>query len=110
MPASPEALKQREQELETLRAEQKKALENEAKLKREIESIGDDRRKFNQQTHRHGLTRARVEERIARDPGAPQPLDEQRAGRCAQSLEERREVIAEVLAALQRIGRHPPPA
>ena len=30
--------------------------------------------------------------------------------RTAESLEERRQVIAEVLAALQRIGRHAPPA
>src|SRR5262245_60745620 len=48
-PANLDALKQREQELETLRAEQRKTLEREAKLKREIEAIGDDRRKFNQQ-------------------------------------------------------------
>src|SRR5262245_3693563 len=48
-PPSLDDLKQREQELEKLRTEQKKALENEAKLKREIEAIGDDRRKFNQQ-------------------------------------------------------------
>ena len=48
-PASLDTLKERDEELETLRAEQRKILENEAKLKREIESIGDDRRKFNQQ-------------------------------------------------------------
>src|SRR5205807_2553249 len=42
-------VKQREQELEKLRAEQRKAQENEATLKREIEALGDDRRKFNQQ-------------------------------------------------------------
>ena len=44
-PASPPAnldlLKEREEELEKLRAEQRRILENEAKLKREIESIGD---------------------------------------------------------------------
>src|SRR5205085_10436769 len=49
VPASLDDLKQRDQELATIRAEQKKALGNEARLKREIESIGDDRRKLNQE-------------------------------------------------------------
>src|SRR5262249_11570729 len=48
-PASLDSLRQRDKELETLRAEQRKTLEKEAKLKREIELIGDDRRKLNQQ-------------------------------------------------------------
>ena len=47
-PASPPAnldmLKERDEELEKLRAEQRRILENEAKLKREIESIGCPRR------------------------------------------------------------------
>src|SRR5438105_9914871 len=46
-PGSLDALKQREQELATIRAEQKKALDTEARLKREIDSIGDDRHKLN---------------------------------------------------------------
>ncbi|HEX4828546.1 MAG TPA: hypothetical protein VFV12_09985, partial [Xanthobacteraceae bacterium] len=37
-----DTLKARDQELEALRAEQRRTLENEARLKREIESIGDD--------------------------------------------------------------------
>src|SRR5882762_5329292 len=45
-PASLDALRQRDQELAAIRAEQRRTLENEAKLKREIEVIGDDRRKF----------------------------------------------------------------
>src|SRR5213594_3312536 len=48
-PPSLDTLKQRDKELEALRAEQRKAVENEAQLKREIEAIGNDRRKFNQQ-------------------------------------------------------------
>jgi septal ring factor EnvC (AmiA/AmiB activator) len=48
-PATLDTLKERDEELEKLRAEQRRILENEAKLKREIESIGDDRRKFNEQ-------------------------------------------------------------
>ena len=49
-PARPAAnLKQREQELEAIRAEQRAVARQRGRLKREIESIGDDRRKLNQQ-------------------------------------------------------------
>ena len=48
-PADADTLRQRERELESLRAEQRKAQENEARLRREIETLADDRRKFNQQ-------------------------------------------------------------
>ena len=41
--ADPEALRQREQELELLRSEQRRAAETEARLQREIESLGEDR-------------------------------------------------------------------
>src|SRR5262249_52430540 len=44
-----DALKQRDRELAALREQQQRATENEAKLKREIETIGTDRRKFNAQ-------------------------------------------------------------
>ena len=110
-PASPslEGLQQREKELETLRAEQKRALDNEAKLKREIEAIGDDRRKFNQQLIDTAARVAAVEERIAKTQERLVLYDESAEG-LRKSLEERRQVIAEVLAALQRIGRNAPPA
>ncbi len=110
-PASPslEGLQQREKELETLRAEQKRTLENEAKLKREIESIGDDRRKFNQQLIDTAARVGSVEERVAKTQERLNLYDESREG-LQKSLEERRQVIAEVLAALQRIGRNAPPA
>src|SRR5262245_49475335 len=108
-PADAEALKQREQELEALRTEQRKTLEREAALKREIESIGDDRRKFNQQIIEIAARVVSLEERIAKAHERLAPLDgQERALR--ESLERRRNVIAEVLAALQRIGRHAPPA
>jgi murein hydrolase activator len=106
-PANPEAIKEREQELETLRAEQKKAQESEARLKREIEAIGDDRRKFNQQIIDTASRVVSVEERIARTQERLTPLDDSERGLRA-SLDARRGVIAEVLAALQRIGRQPP--
>ena len=104
-----DALRQRDQELEAIRAEQKKAAEIQAKLREEIEAIGEDRRKLNQALI-DGAARLRdIEDRIAETEGRLKPLDDsERALR--QSLEGRRAAIAEVLAALQRIGRHPPPA
>jgi len=104
-----DALRQRDQELEAIRAEQKKAAETQAKLKQEIAAIGEDRRKLNQALI-DGAGRLRdTEDRIADTETRLKPLDDsERALR--RSLESRRAVIAEILAALQRIGRHPPPA
>src|SRR4051812_13507579 len=46
---SPEAIKQREQELEATRAQQKSAAELQARLRADIAAIGQDRSKLNQQ-------------------------------------------------------------
>ena len=108
-PASLDALKQRDKELEALRAEQSRTLENEAKLKREIESIGDDRRKFNQQIIDTAARVVDVEERAAQTQERLDLLDDSEQA-LRTSLEQRRGLIAEVLAALQRIGRQTPPA
>jgi murein hydrolase activator len=104
-----EKLKQQGRDLETIRAEQAKAMENEVKLKREIEAIGNDRRQLNQQLiDTAGRIRA-MEEQVAAAEERLKPLD-LREGALRRSLDERRAVMAEVLASLQRIGRHPPPA
>jgi len=104
-----DALRQRDQELEAVRIEQKKAAETQAKLKEEIDAIGEDRRKLNQALI-DGAARLRdTEDRIAETEGRLKPLDDTERS-LRQSLEGRRATIAEVLAALQRIGRHPPPA
>src|SRR5262244_1318841 len=107
-PANLDTLKARDQELEALRAEQRRTLENEARLKREIESIGDDRRKFNERIIDTASRVVSVEERIAQTQERLEPLDDKEQG-LRSSLEQRRGVIAEVLAALQRIGRQAPP-
>src|SRR3954465_2504788 len=104
-----DALRQRDQELEAIRIEQKKAAEIQAKLKEEVDAIGEDRRKLNQALI-DGAARLRdTEDRIAETEGRLKPLDDSER-MLRKSLEGRRTVIAEVLAALQRIGRHPPPA
>jgi septal ring factor EnvC (AmiA/AmiB activator) len=108
-PVSLETLKQRDKELEGLRAEQRKILENEAKLKREIDLMGDDRRKFNQQIVETASRVSAVEARIEQTQGRLQPLDDSEQA-LRRSLQERHNLIVEVLAALQRIGRQAPPA
>ena len=104
-----DSLKQRDKELEALRAEQRKILEKEAKLKREIEALGDDRRKLNQQILDTAARVAAVEERIEKTQARLAPLDDSEEA-LRISLQQRHNVIAEVLAALQRIGRRSPPA
>ncbi len=104
-----DSLRQREKELEALRTEQHRAQENEARLKREIESIAGDRRKFNQQIIDTASRVVSLDERIAKTHDRLRPLDDKEQALRA-SLEQRRTLIAEVMAALQRIGRQAPPA
>jgi septal ring factor EnvC (AmiA/AmiB activator) len=108
-PSSAEALKQRDKQLEALREEQRKAAETERKLSLEIETIGADRRRLNQAMID---TAARVragEANVAATEARLHPL-EARETELRRTLESKRAVMAEVLAALQRIGRRPPPA
>ena len=107
-PAEADPLKQRDQELAAIRAEQRLTIENEAKLRHEIESIGDDRRKLNAQLIDSAARVRLLEAEIARTTERLKPLDE-REQALGKSLEGRRGVIAEVLAVLQRMGRQPPP-
>lgn len=110
-PASgaPNALKQRDQELEALRSEQQKSLEAEKKLRAEVEAIGNDRRKLNQDLIDTAARVRAVEDRIAAAEARLKPLDAEDAA-VRKSLDNRRGAIADVLAALQRVGRRPPPA
>ncbi len=104
-----DALKQRDKELEAARSEQRKSAEQEAALKREIETLGADRRKLNQELIDSATLVRGLETRIGQTETRLKPLDEKEAA-IRKSLDGRRAVIAEVLAALQRIGRRPPPA
>jgi septal ring factor EnvC (AmiA/AmiB activator) len=99
----------RERELDAVRQAQRKAAEAEAGLRAEIESISTDRSQLNKALiETAGRIRA-LEASIAASDGRVKALDDNdRAIR--HSLEGRQSVIAEVLAALQRIGRRPPPA
>jgi septal ring factor EnvC (AmiA/AmiB activator) len=110
-PAKPDlnVLKQHDQELDAARAQQRAALEAQTKLKFEIEAIGADRRTLNQQLIDTATHVRDVETNIEATQARLKPLDE-REHIFQTSLDERRTVIVEILAALQRIGRQPPPA
>ena len=107
--ATLDSLHQREQELEAVRSEQKKSAETEAKLKSEVEAIGEDRRKLNQALIDAAARSRAAEDRITETESRLKPLDATEQ-RLRVSLASRRDTIVEVLAALQRVGRHPPPA
>jgi septal ring factor EnvC (AmiA/AmiB activator) len=102
-------LKAREQELAAIRAEQKRAAETEARLRAEIEAFGTDRRKLNTDLIGTAARLREVETRLSVTEGRLAPLEDQEQA-LRRSLNERRATIAEILAALQRMGRRPPPA
>src|SRR5712675_3182385 len=107
--ASPDAIKQREQELEATRAQQKKAAELQAKLKADIAAIGQDGSTLNAQLIDIAAQVRGVETRIGDAEARLRPLDS-REQQIRSSLDSRRSEIVEVLAALQRAGRRTPPA
>jgi murein hydrolase activator len=108
-PASTEIIKQREQELDSLRAAQRQATEAEQKLAAENEMLSEDRRKLTASLI-EGAARIRAdEERVTAVETRMHELEGSEAA-IRKSLTGRRALIAEVLAALQRIGHHPPPA
>lgn len=106
---SPDAIKQREQELETARASKKSAEEAQAKLKAEITSLGQDRTQLNQQLIDTAANVSTVETKIDEAEARLKALNGREQATRA-SLDSRRADIVEVLAALQRAGRRTPPA
>jgi septal ring factor EnvC (AmiA/AmiB activator) len=106
---SPDAIKQREQELEAARASQKSAEETQAKLKAEIASLGQDRTQLNQQLIDTAANVRAVETKIGEAETRLTTLNG-REQEMRASLDSRRADIVEVLAALQRAGRRTPPA
>ncbi|HYC16940.1 MAG TPA: peptidoglycan DD-metalloendopeptidase family protein [Pseudolabrys sp.] len=104
-----DALKQHDEELKSARDRQRKSAEAEAEIKREIEQIGADRRKLNQDLLDTAGRLRGVESKIVATQERLKPLDDNERN-IRSSLDGRRAVIGEVLAALQRMGRRPPPA
>jgi septal ring factor EnvC (AmiA/AmiB activator) len=107
--APADALKAREQELDSLRTEQQRAIETAQKLTAENEALAEERRKLSAAAI-EGATRIRAaEERVTAVETRLHDLEGTEADK-RKSLTGRRALIAEVLAALQRVGHHPPPA
>ncbi len=104
-----DALKQQDRELDAARARQRETAENQAKLRRQIEALSADRSKLTEQLIETAAHIRDVENSIDATRARLVPLDEQEK-LFQKSLDERRSVIVEILAALQRIGRQPPPA
>jgi murein hydrolase activator len=101
--------KQPDQELDSIRAEQRKSQETEQRLTTENSAIADERRRLNQSLISSASRIRATEERIAAMEIHLRQLDDNEAS-IRKSLDGRRTQIAEILAALQRIGRRPPPA
>lgn len=106
---SPDAIRQREQELEAARARQKSAEEAQAKLKAEITSLGQDRTQLNQQLIDTAANVRTIETKIDEAEARLRTLNG-REQEMRASLDSRRGDMVEVLAALQRAGRRTPPA
>jgi murein hydrolase activator len=108
-PGTLNTVKQPDQELDSIRAEQRKSLETEQRLATENSAIADERRRLNQSLIASASRIRATEERIAAMEIHLHQLDSNEAN-IRKSLDGRRTQIAEILAALQRIGRRPPPA
>jgi murein hydrolase activator len=108
-PTDAEALKQHDQELDAARGKERESAESQAKLRREIDALGDDWRALHQKLV-DTATRVRdVEASVEAARARLKPLDDQETS-IRSSLDERRAAIVEILAVLQRVGRQPPPA
>jgi len=83
--------------------------EREAQLRKEIDSLDRDRTALNQSLLDTEKDVQRLEGEIGKSEQRLSALLAQEA-RLKASLADRREVLADVLAALQRMGDHPPPA
>jgi septal ring factor EnvC (AmiA/AmiB activator) len=114
-PAAQEALQRqqdierRQQELRALEDEMRLTGEQRRKIEAEVEMIRSDRARLSSALVQ---TTARVQALEGRISEIERRMEASQAGEDAirRSLEQRRDVIANVLAALQRLGRKPPPA
>jgi murein hydrolase activator len=108
-PGAPDALRQSDQDLDAALAQQRASAENQIKLRSEIQTLSQDRRKFNQELIDTAGRVRDVEANINTTQERLNTLDGQQ--RLLQnSLDQRHAVIVEVLATLQRMGQQPPPA
>lgn len=97
------------QELEHKGSDLKAEQERIERLTKEIDSIRNDRAELNRQVVSTAQSVKTLEDKIT--AGEKRLMQhEQTAAKITESLRSRHDVIAELLAALQRLGRNPPPA
>jgi septal ring factor EnvC (AmiA/AmiB activator) len=101
--------RQPDQELDAVQTEQRKSQENQRRLTNENSALADERHRISQSLVESAARIRQTEERIETMEVRMHEFDASEA-RIRTSLDSRRTLIAEILAALQRIGRHPPPA
>jgi murein hydrolase activator len=100
---------ERQRELDVLRSDLERRKAAETKLKLEIDAIKADRKKFSQALLDTAARIKTTEERITAAEGRLPTLDAREAT-LRRSLESRRAVLGEVLAAVARLSRRPAPA
>ena len=108
-PSTDDTLRQHDQELDAVRTQQRQSADSQAKLRLQIQALGEDRRALNQQLIESAAAVRDVEAKIDDARSRLQSLDA-REQVFQKSLDERRSAIIEILAALQRVGQRPPPA
>jgi len=110
-PATPTAAERqaRQADLDALTKDIALTAQRQAELQKEIDGLDKDRATLNQTLIDTGKRVQDMEAAIGESETKLKALAGQEAA-IHHSLVERRDVLAEVLAALQRMGRHPPPA
>jgi septal ring factor EnvC (AmiA/AmiB activator) len=96
-------------ELEAIRHEVEVGRDRQAEIRREIEALDRDRTRIGERLVESAARARTLEQSLSAGEARIDDLA-RRATTVRASLAERRGVLAEVLAALQRIGRKPPPA
>lgn len=101
--------RERQRELDAVRADMARAKAERERIEREILAIRADRAAIVQRGIEAAARVREQEERVAATEERLAELDRRRTA-IRTSLHERRALIAEILASLQRMGRRPPPA
>ena len=100
---------ERQRELEILRSDLEERKAAEIRIKTEVDALKDDRKKFTQALVDTAGRMKAIEGRLSAAETRLKPLDGREA-EIKRSLEARRTVLAEVLAAAARLSRRPAPA
>jgi len=110
-PSSAQAVQksEREKELKLLRRDLQTSREHEAKLKAEIDKIKNDRAKLSKALVDSAANTRALEAKMTAAEAKLEPLD-LREAEIRNSLHERRDALANVLAVMQRIGSSPAPS